>query len=38
MCCHGVLIMSVDINSIVVLNIHSVDYGFIIVWISKSEA
>ena len=38
--CNGrhVLMMSIDINSIAILNIHGVDYGCIITGISKSEA
>ena len=36
--CHDVLVMSVDISSIVVLDIHYVDYCGIIVGITKSEA
>ena len=32
------MIMSVDINSIVILNIHGVDTRYIIVGITKSEA
>ena len=36
--CHNVLMMSIDINSIVILNIYGVDYRCIIVGISKIEA
>ena len=36
--CHDALVMSVDINSIVVLDIHYVDYCCIIIGITKSEA
>ena len=36
--CLGVLMISIDVNSIVILNIHGVYYCCIIVGISKSEA
>ena len=36
--CHEVLVIPVDINSIVFLNIHGVEYCCIIVGISKSES
>ena len=36
--CYDVLMMSIDIDSIAILNIHDVDYRCIIVRISKSEA
>ena len=36
--CHDVLIISQNLNYIVILNIHGVDYGCIINEISKSEA
>ena len=36
--CYDVLIMSINIDSIAILNIHDVDYRCIIVRISKSEA
>ena len=36
--CYDVLMMSINIDSIVILNIHDVDYRCIIVRISKREA
>ena len=36
--CHDVLMMFIDINSIVILSIHVVDFCCIIVGITKSEA
>ena len=36
--CHDVLIMTIGINSIVILNIHSVCYRCVLVIITKSEA
>ena len=39
--CNGfydVLMMSIDINSIAILNIHSVDYCCIVVGVTESEA
>ena len=36
--CHDVLMMSIDINSITILDIHGVDYRCIIAGICKSEA
>ena len=35
---HDVLMMSIDLNSIVILNIHGVDYFYIIFGIIKIEA
>ena len=35
--CYDVLIMSIEINSTVVLNIHGIDYCCIIVGINKRE-
>ena len=36
--CHDVLMMSIDFNSITILNIHDFDYRCIIDVITKSEA
>ena len=36
--CHDVLMMSMEINNIVILNIHGIDYLCIICGISKNEA
>ena len=36
--CDDVLMVTVDINSIAILNIHGVDYCYIVNKISKSEA
>ena len=35
--CHGVLMISVDINNIDIINVHGVDYHCIIFGISKNE-
>ena len=35
---HDILAMSIDVNSIAILNVHGVDYRCIINEISKSEA
>ena len=37
-CCHDLLMMSMNLNNIAILNIHGVDYRFVINGISKSEA
>ena len=37
-CYHDILKMPIDINSIAILNIHSVDYPCIIIRISKIKA
>ena len=36
--CHDISMIFIDINSVVILNIHGVDYFCIIVGITKSEA
>ena len=36
--CHGVLMMSINLNNIAILNINSVDYRCIINGISKGDA
>ena len=36
--CHGLLIMSINLNNIAVLNINGTDYCFNIYGISKSDA
>ena len=36
--CHDILMMSYDMNSIAILNLHVVEFCSIIVEISKSEA
>ena len=35
--CHDILLMSIDISSIVILNIQDVYYRFVIFGITKSE-
>ena len=36
--CNDVLMISMNLRNIVILNIRSVDYRFIITWIRKGEA
>ena len=36
--CHDVIMMSININSIAILNIHGIDYRFIIAGTAKRRA